>query len=89
MPSLTAAIFILTGITGATLSNVVLDAVGVRRDDVRGFVMSVASHAISTARAFRISEDAGAYSGLGMAMNGTMSAFVRPVLLPFLGGWLT
>ncbi|MBB5401725.1 LrgB family protein [Paraburkholderia youngii] len=88
LPSLTAAIVILTGITGATLSNVVLDTVGVRRDDVRGFAMGVASHGIGTARAFQISEEAGAYSGLGMAMNGTMSAFVLPVLLPILSGWL-
>lgn len=88
LPSLTAAIVILTGITGATLSSAVLDTVGARRDDVRGFAMGVASHGIGSARAFQISEEAGAYSGLGMAMNGTFSAFVLPVLLPLLSGWL-
>jgi hypothetical protein len=88
LPSLAAAIVILTGITGATLSSVVLDTVGVRRDDVRGFAMGVASHGIGTARAFQISEEAGAYSGLGMAMTGTLSAFVFPVRLPILIGWL-
>lgn len=88
LPSLTAAIVILTGITGATLSSAVLDTVGARRDDVRGFAMGVASHGIGSARAFQISEEAGAYSGLGMAMNGTLSAFVLPVLLPLLSGWL-
>lgn len=88
LPSLTAAIVILTGITGASFSHLVLETIGVQRDDVRGFAMGVASHGIGTARAFQISEEAGAYSGLGMAMNGTLSAFVLPVLLPILNGWL-
>nr|WP_233848941.1 LrgB family protein [Paraburkholderia sp. HD33-4] len=51
---------------------------------MRGFAMGVASHGIGTARAFQVSEEAGAYSELGMAMSGTLSAFVLPVLLPIL-----
>ncbi|WP_184138913.1 LrgB family protein [Paraburkholderia atlantica] len=64
MPSLTAAIVILTGITGATLSSAILDTVGVRRDDLRGFAMGVASHGIGTAKAFQVSEEAGAWQML-------------------------
>ncbi|MEM5315384.1 LrgB family protein [Paraburkholderia sp. JHI869] len=48
----------------------------------RGFAIGVASHGIGTARAFQISEEAGAFAGLGMAMNGTMSALVLPFVLP-------
>jgi hypothetical protein len=64
LPSLTAAIVILTGITGATLSSAILDTVGARRDDVRGFAMGVASHGIGTAKAFQVSEEACAWQML-------------------------
>jgi predicted murein hydrolase (TIGR00659 family) len=83
-PSLTAAIVIVTGISGAVMSTLVLGLVGVRRDDARGFAIGVASHGIGTARAFQISEEAGAYAGLGMAMNGIVSAVVLPYVLPSL-----
>jgi putative effector of murein hydrolase len=44
----------------------------------------VASHGIGTARAFQVSEDMGAFAGLGMGLNGIFTAFVVPVLLPVL-----
>ncbi|MEM5387703.1 LrgB family protein [Paraburkholderia phymatum] len=82
IPALTAAIVIATGITGAVISTLMLGLVGVRRDDSRGFAIGVASHGIGTARAFQISEEAGAFAGLGMAMNGIVSAVVLPFVLP-------
>ena len=88
IPSLTAAMVIATGISGAMLGSLVLDALGVRRDDVRGFAIGVASHGIGTARAFQISEEAGAFAGLGMAMNGILSAFVLPIVFPVTMVWL-
>jgi predicted murein hydrolase (TIGR00659 family) len=88
IPSLTAAMVIATGITGAMLGTFVLGALGVRRDDVRGFAIGVASHGIGTARAFQISEEAGAFAGLGIAMNGILSAFVLPIAFPVTMGWL-
>ena len=88
IPSLTAAMVIATGISGAMLGSLVLDPLGVRRDDVRGFAMGVASHGIGTARAFQISEEAGAFAGLGMAMNGIFSAFVLPIVFPVIMVWL-
>jgi predicted murein hydrolase (TIGR00659 family) len=82
VPSLTAAMVIVTGITGAVISTLILGLVGVRRDDARGFAIGVASHGIGTARAFQISEEAGAFAGLGMAMNAIVSAIVMPFVLP-------
>ncbi len=70
------------------LGSLVLDPLGVRRDDVRGFAIGVASHGIGTARAFQISEEAGAFAGLGMAMNGILSAFVLPIIFPAIMAWL-
>jgi predicted murein hydrolase (TIGR00659 family) len=82
IPALTAAIVIATGICGAVTATFILGRLGVRRDDARGFAIGVSSHGIGTARAFQISEEAGAFSGLGMAMNATVSAFVLPIVLP-------
>ena len=67
----------------------VLSSLGIRRDDVRGFAIGVAAHGIGTARAFQISEEAGAYAGLGMAMNGILTAFVLPIGFPSFIAWLS
>jgi len=89
IPSLTAAMVIATGISGAILGSFVLGLLRVRRDDVRGFAIGVASHGIGTARAFQISEEAGAFAGLGMAMNGILTAFILPIGFPALMRWLS
>jgi putative effector of murein hydrolase len=44
--------------------------------------MGVTSHGIGTARAFQLSPEMGAFSGLAMAL----SAFASALLLPFLIG---
>jgi len=51
---------------------------------IGGFALGVASHGIGTARAFQVSEEMGAFAGLGMGLNGVFTAFVVPVLLPVL-----
>ena len=33
-------------------------------------------------------EEAGAFAGLGMGLNGVLTAFVVPILLPMLSRWL-
>lgn len=55
---------------------------------MRGFALGVASHGIGTARAFQVSEEAGAFAGLGMGLNGVLTAFVVPILLPVLSRWI-
>ncbi|XXA03889.1 LrgB family protein [Paraburkholderia sp. A3BS-1L] len=62
----------------------ILDNVCVHEPEVRGFAIGVASHGIGTARAFQVSEEMGAFSGLGMGLNGVFIAFVVPDLLPVL-----
>ena len=88
IPALTASIVIATGISGAILASFVLGALGLKRDDVRGFAIGVAAHGIGTARAFQISEEAGAFAGLGMAMNGILTAFVLPACFPVVMAWM-
>ena len=85
IPSLTAAVVILTGITGAVGAPWVLDRLGIREPAVRGFAMGLVSHGIGTARAFQESEQTGAFAGLGMGLNALMTALLVPLLYRSLG----
>ena len=84
IPSLTAVLVIVTGIFGAVSGRYVLDAIKVRDPAIRGFAIGVAAHGIGTARAFQVSEQAGAFAALAMGLNGALTA----LLLPLLVGWM-
>jgi len=87
LPSLTAVLVIMTGITGAVIGSGLLRLIHVSRHDLGGFALGVASHGIGTARALQISEEAGAFAGLGMGLNGILTSFVLPIIYPILSGF--
>ena len=62
-----------------------LRVLGLRDPLAKGFAMGVAAHGIGTARAFEHSERAGAFSGLGMGLNGALTAILVPLLVWLLG----
>lgn len=80
LPSLTAVFVMLTGILGAVLGKWLLDRLHCQDDSIKGFAVGLTSHGIGTARAFQISEMAGAFSGLAMGLNGLMTALLVPVM---------
>ena len=81
IPSLTAVLVIMTGVSGAMMAKYVLDALRITDHGVRGFAVGIAAHGIGTARAFQVSEQAGAFAGLGMGLNGLVTALLVPLLL--------
>ena len=81
IPSLTAVLVIMTGVSGAMMAKYVLDALHITDHGVRGFAVGIAAHGIGTARAFQVSEQAGAFAGLGMGLNGLATALLMPLLL--------
>lgn len=83
-PSLTAVLVVVTGILGAVMGTTLFRWLKIRNDSAKGIAMGVTSHGIGTARAFQVSEEMGAFSGLAMAL----SALVAAMLLPPLLGWL-
>ena len=87
LPGLTAVLVILTGITGAVLVTPLMNALGLRDYAARGFAAGVASHGIGTARAFQVNEIAGTFAGLGLALNGLVTAVMAPALV-HLWQWL-
>lgn len=84
LPSLTAVLVMATGIIGAVSATRLLNLLRVRDYSVRGFATGLAAHGIGTARAFQVSEEAGAFAALGMGLNGALTA----VLVPLVAAWL-
>ena len=82
LPTLTAALVILTGIIGAVVVTPLMNALGVTDWRARGFSVGVAAHGIGTARAFQVNETAGAFAGIGMGLNALLTALLAPYVLP-------
>jgi predicted murein hydrolase (TIGR00659 family) len=81
IPSLTAVLVITTGVVGAIVVTPLMNALGIRDYAARGFAAGVAAHGIGTARAFQVDTLAGAFAGIGMALNGALTALLVPALI--------
>jgi len=79
--SLAAAAVITTGVTGCMLVDWVMKPLGIRDPAVIGFALGLAAHGTGTARAFQLSNIAGALAGLGMGLNGVLTSLILPLLL--------
>jgi len=84
IPSLTAALVILTGILGAVVVTPLFDALGVKDYRARGFAAGNSASGIGTARAFQVDPTAGAFAGIAMGLNALFTALTVPVVV----GWL-
>ena len=80
LPSLTAAVVILTGIVGAALGPLMLDLARIRDPRARGLAMGTASHGIGTARALQMGQVAGAFAGIAIGVNALATAVLLPLL---------
>ncbi|HKK55176.1 LrgB family protein [Marinobacter sp.] len=85
IPSLTAVLVVITGIVGAVTGTRVFELMRIRDDSVKGIAMGVAAHGIGTARAFQISNQMGAFSGLAMALSAFATALIVPWLVDLVG----
>lgn len=83
LPSLTAVLVVMTGVLGAVMARSLLRLLRIRDDDhaTFGFAVGVAAHGIGTARAFQLSETAGAFAALAMGLNGVATALLLPLFL--------
>lgn len=89
LPSLTAVLVIGTGILGAVSARYIYRVLSIENHAVRGFAIGLASHGIGTARAFQVSEQAGAFAALAMGLNALLTAAMLPWLMPWLEALLT
>ena len=84
IPSLTAVLTIIAGITGAVLGPWVLNLLRIRNEEARGIAIGAASHGIGTARALHEGRTEGAFSGLSMALTALATSLTVPWLVPLL-----
>ena len=84
LPTLTAVVVILTGITGAMTASGLLRLARIRDARATGLAIGIAAHGIGTARAFQISDLVGAFSGLAMGLNALATAILVPLLFQLL-----
>ena len=84
LPALAAAMVILTGVLGAILGPYLYRWLRIGDHAIRGFAIGLASHGIGTARAFQVSEQAGAFAALAMGLNGLLTALSLPWIMPWL-----
>jgi predicted murein hydrolase (TIGR00659 family) len=85
LPSLTSALVMLTGVTGALTTQAVLTRLRLSDPCSHGFALGVVAHGIGTARAMQISPRDGAFAGLGMGLSGLLTAVCLPLAFHLAG----
>ena len=81
IPSLTAAIVVITGLIGAIIGYKTLSAGHVSNPMALGLSMGAASHAIGTSAAMDRDQFVGAYASLGLTLNGILTALLTPTVI--------
>ncbi|QZE13287.1 LrgB family protein [Halosquirtibacter laminarini] len=84
IPALTAGIVVAVGILGAIVGEAFMNLLGVTNAKSQGMAIGTASHALGTAKIAPKSEQHGAYSALGLAMNGVLTAIFAPIIMPWI-----
>ena len=80
IPSLTAAIVVITGLIGAVIGFKTLSVGQVRNPMALGLSMGAASHALGTSAAMDRDQFVGAYASLGLTINGILTALFTPAI---------
>ena len=81
IPSLTAAIVVITGLIGAIIGFKTLSVGHVHNPMALGLSMGAASHALGTSAAMDRDQFMGAYAILGLTLNGILTALLTPTVI--------
>ena len=81
IPSLTAAIVVITGLIGASIGFKTLSVGHVHNPMALGLSMGAASHALGTSAAMDRDQFMGAYASLGLTLNGILTALLTPTVI--------
>lgn len=86
IPSLTAGLVLLTGVTGCILGPWIFRLTRITDPTIKGYSMGLSAHGFGTAYCFSsIGAVAGAFSGLAMGLSGLVTAFLLPPIVHLLG----
>jgi putative effector of murein hydrolase len=78
---LTVSAVIITGVLGASVSDLVCRAMGLRNPIARGLSIGNASHAAGTVKAMEMGQVEGAMSSLAIVLSGLITAVMTPVII--------
>ena len=81
IPSLTAAIVVITGLIGAIIGFKTLSVGHVHNPMALGLSMGAASHALGISAAMDRDQFMGAYASLGLTLNGILTALLTPTVI--------
>lgn len=84
IPSLTAAIVVITGLIGAVVGFKIMSVGHINNPMAKGLSMGAASHALGTSVAMDRDEFVGAYASLGLTLNGILTALCTPTVVAWL-----
>ncbi|WP_448563629.1 LrgB family protein [Thalassotalea ganghwensis] len=82
--AITAIAIVIAGLCGAIFGVKWLNQLGVRQPEAQGLAIGTASHALGTATISQISYQHAAFSSLALILSATLTAFISPVLIPWL-----
>lgn len=85
IPALTAAVVVCTGIFGGMAGFKMMKYSKVKSPIAQGLSMGTAAHAVGTSAAMDVGYRYGAFSSLGLTLNGLFTALLTPLLLSLLG----
>ena len=85
IPALTAAVVVCTGIFGGMAGFKMMKYSRVKSPIAQGLSMGTAAHAVGTSAAMDVGYRYGAFSSLGLTLNGLFTALLTPLILSLLG----
>lgn len=85
IPSLTAAVVVCTGIFGGMAGFKMMKMSRVKSPIAQGLSMGTAAHAVGTSAAMDFGYRYGAFSSLGLTINGLFTALLTPIILNLMG----
>ncbi len=85
IPSLTAAVVVCTGIFGGMAGFKIIKISRIKSPIAQGLSIGTAAHAVGTSAAMERSERYGAFSSLGLTLNGLFTAMLSPFILHLIG----
>ena len=85
IPALTAAVVVCTGIFGGMAGFTMMKYSRVSSPIAQGLSMGTAAHAVGTSAAMGVGYRYGAFSSLGLILNGLLTALLTPLILSMIG----
>lgn len=85
---LTASVVIVVGLFGAVFGYALLRLVGIKNNMAQSLAIGNTAHAIGTAKSMEISPRFGAFSSIGLIINGILTAMLTPYILLIMEKWI-